>query len=118
MTRYGLKTTRDLHFIHSYWDFSPLNVSCCLYYYLNTRYNDSLKARWSGDRIPLWVRFSYSYRLGVKPRQTVLYNVQPAPFPGVKWAGYGVDHTPPSNPRLRKEYSCTSNPPLDIYDLF
>jgi len=39
-------------------------------------------------------------------------------FPGVKWPGHGVDHPPHLVPRLKKEYSYTSTPPLDLRGLF
>jgi len=39
-------------------------------------------------------------------------------FPGVKRPGRGVDHPPHLEPRLKKEYSYTSTPPLDLRGLF
>jgi len=40
-------------------------------------------------------------------------------FPGGKLRpGRGVDHSPPFSPRLRKEYSYTSTPPLGLRGLF
>jgi hypothetical protein len=63
----------------------------------------------SGDRIPveavLW--------LTQPPVQWV-----PSHSPGLKWPGRGVDYTPHLAPRLKKEYSCTSNPPLGLRDLY
>jgi len=38
-------------------------------------------------------------------------------FPGVKRPGLGVDHPPHLVPNLKKEYSCTSTPPLDLRGL-
>jgi len=55
MARYGRIATRGLQFTHSYWDLSPLNVSRCLYYYVNMRYNDSLKLE------GLWIESLYGY---------------------------------------------------------
>ena len=40
------------------------------------------------------------------------------PFPGVKRPGRGVDHPPHLAPRLKKEYSYISTPPLDLSRLF
>jgi hypothetical protein len=31
-------------------------------------------------------------------------------FPGVKWSGCGINHPPPSRPRLKKEHSSISTP--------
>ena len=39
-------------------------------------------------------------------------------FPGVKRPGRGVDHPHPPVPRLKKEYSYTSTPPLGLCVLF
>ena len=38
-------------------------------------------------------------------------------FPGVKRAGRGVDHRPPSSVELKKEYSYTSTPPLSLHGM-
>jgi hypothetical protein len=40
------------------------------------------------------------------------------PFPGIKLPGRGVDHPPQLAPRLKKEYSYTSTPPLGLRNLF
>ena len=39
-------------------------------------------------------------------------------FPGVKWPGRGVQHPPHLAPRLKKEKSFTSTPPLGLRSLF
>jgi len=39
-------------------------------------------------------------------------------FPGVKRPGRGVDHPPQIAPRLKKEYSYISTPPLGLRGLF
>ena len=39
-------------------------------------------------------------------------------FPGVKRPGGGVDHPPYLSRRLKKEFSCTSTPPMDLRGLF
>jgi len=38
-------------------------------------------------------------------------------FPGVKWPGRGVDHPPHLVPRLKKEKSYTTTPPLGLRGL-
>jgi len=38
-------------------------------------------------------------------------------FMGVKWPGHGVYNPPHIVPRLKKEYSYTSTPPLDLCSL-
>ena len=39
-------------------------------------------------------------------------------FPGLKRPGRGFDHTPHLASRLKKEFCCTSTPPLGLYGLF
>jgi len=39
-------------------------------------------------------------------------------FPWVKQPGRGVEHPLPFSAEVKKEYSNTSNPPLDLRDLF
>jgi hypothetical protein len=45
------------------------------------------------------------------------YTIGTESFPGVKRPGRGVDHTPQLAPRLRKEYSYISTPPLGLRGL-
>jgi len=45
------------------------------------------------------------------------YTVGTGSFPGVKRPGRGVDHPPHLAPRLKKEYSFTSNSLLDLRGL-
>ena len=47
-----------------------------------------------------------------------LYNGYRVSFPGVKRPRRGVDHPPHLAPRSKKEYSCTSTPPLGLRGLF
>jgi hypothetical protein len=46
------------------------------------------------------------------------YTTGTTSFPGVKRPGRGVDHPPHLAPKLRKEYSYTSTPPLEFRGLF
>jgi hypothetical protein len=39
-------------------------------------------------------------------------------FPAVKRPGHGVDNPPHLAPKLKKEYSYTSTPPLGLHGLF
>jgi hypothetical protein len=52
---------------------------------------------------------------GVHPSS---YTMRTGSFPGVKPPGRGVDHLPHLVPRLNKEYSYTSTPPLGLRGLF
>ena len=45
------------------------------------------------------------------------YTMGTGSFAGVKRPGRGVDHPPHLAPRLKKEYSHTSNPPLGLRGL-
>jgi hypothetical protein len=62
----------------------------------------------SGDRIPVGTRFSAHVQTapGAHPAS---YTMGTASFPGIKRPGRGVDHPPNLTPRLKKEYSYTSN---------
>jgi len=45
------------------------------------------------------------------------YTMHTGSFPGVKRPGRSIDHPPPSAPRLKKEYSYTSIPPMGLCGL-
>ena len=66
---------------------------------------------------PGGVRFSAPVHTstGVNP---VSYTMGTDSFPGVKRPGLGVDHLPRLAPRLKKEQSYTSTPPLGLCGLF
>jgi hypothetical protein len=49
---------------------------------------------------------------------SLLYNGYRVYFPGVKRPGRVVDHPLHLVPRLKKEYSYTSTPPLALHGLF
>ena len=69
------------------------------------------------DRIPVGAIFSAPFQTGYKTHPAS-YSMGTGSFPGVEWPGRGVDHPPHLAPRLKKEYSYTSTPPLDLRDLF
>jgi hypothetical protein len=82
-----------------YKDFSLIcSVWICKY----SRYSNSLWAGRSGDRIPLWARFS-------APVQTIpgfhlaSYTMGSESFPRVMWPGRGVDYPPHLAPTLKKK---------------
>jgi hypothetical protein len=80
------------------------------------RYSDSLRTGRSGDRIPVWARFSAPVQTGpgVHPAS---YTMDTGSFLGVKRPGRCVDHPPHLAPRSRKEYSYTSTPNLGLRGL-
>jgi hypothetical protein len=65
------------------------------------RYNDSLRAGRSGDRIPVWSKFSASVqtRPGAHPSS---YTMGTGSFPGVKRPGCTVYHPPPSSAEVKE----------------
>jgi len=65
------------------------------------RYSDSLRAGRSGDRIPVWTRFSAPVQNGPGAHPASC-TIGTGYFPGVKRPGRGVDHPPLLAPRLKK----------------
>jgi len=82
------KYTHTVEYIHIYIVFikGPVQLS---------RYSDSLRARRSGDRIPVRARFSAPVPSG-SVAYPASYTIGTESFSGVKQPGRGVDHTPPS----------------------
>jgi hypothetical protein len=72
-----------------------------------TRYGNSLRAEWPGDRIPAGFRPDRPW--GPPTLQGT------GSFPGVKQPECNVDRPPNLAPRLKKEYSYTSTPPLGLH---
>ena len=74
------------------------------------------RARRSGDRIPVGARFSAPFHgPGAHPAS---YTMGTEFFPVVKWPERGLDQPPHLAPRLKKEYSYISTPPLGLRGLF
>jgi len=46
---------------------------------------------------------------------SLLFNGYLASFPVVKWVGHEVDHSHPSNAKVKNEWSCTSAPPICLH---
>jgi hypothetical protein len=61
-----------------------------------SRYSDSLRTGRSGDRVPVVARFSAPIRTGSEANPAFC-TMGTRSFPGVKRAGRGVDHPPPSS---------------------
>jgi len=81
------------------------------------RYSDSLRDGRFGGRIPVGARFSAPVQTG-PGAHPASYTEGTGSLPRVKRPEPGVDHPPHLAPRLKKEYSCTSIPPLGLRDLF
>ena len=61
--------------------------------------SDSLWAEPARDRISVGARFSTPIQTG-PGAYPAAYSMGTWPFPGVKWAGYGIDHPPPSRAKV------------------
>jgi hypothetical protein len=75
-----------------------------------------LQAGRSGDRIPVGAKFSAPVQTGPRANQ-ISYTMGTGSLPGVKWPERGVDYPSHLAPRLKKEYSYTSTPPLGLRGL-
>ena len=75
-----------------------------------TLYGLGIDSRWGG------ARFSATVQTGseVHPASRLMGT---GSFPGVKRPGRGIDHPHHLAPRLKKEYSYTSSPPLGLCGL-
>ena len=81
-----------------------------------SRYGESLRAGRSGDLIPLWARFSVPVQNDPWAHPPS-YTMGTGFFPGGKGPNLGVDYPPHLVPRLKKEQSYTSTPPLGLRGL-
>jgi len=68
-----------------------------------------IESRWGA-------RFSATVQT-VPGAQPTYHTMGTGSFPGVKWPGRGVDHPPHLVPRLKKEKSYTTTPPLGLRGL-
>jgi len=68
-------------------------------WYCNTL---SRKSGWSGDRIPVGMRFSAPVQTS-PGAHLASFTIGTGSFPGVKWPGRRVDNPPHLLPRLKKE---------------
>ena len=82
----------------------------------HSRYSDSLRAGWSGDRIPVGARFSAPVQTG-PGAHLASCTMGTGSFAGVKRPGRGADHPPHLSAEVKKEWSYTSTPPLGLYGL-
>ena len=78
-----------------------------------SRYSDSLRAGWSGDRIPVGARISAPVQTGpgAHPASCI---IRTGSFPGVKRPRRGVDHPPPSSAEVEGRvelYICSPSGP-------
>ena len=69
---------------------------------LLSRYKASLRAWWSGDRIPVGVRFSAPVQTGPGAHPGSSYTMDTGYFPGVKRSGRGIDHPPWSSAEVKE----------------
>jgi hypothetical protein len=80
-----------------------------------TRYGldgPGIESRWGGARFSVLVQTGP----GAHPASCTMGTT--SNYGGVKRPGLGVDQPPPLAPRLKKEYSYTSTPPLGLHGLF
>jgi hypothetical protein len=105
-----LQLSLSVHFIisHHLYSFSvPRYISRC---------SDSLRSERSGDRIPVEVRISAPVQSspGAHPASCTMGT---GSFPGANQPWHGADHPPLLAPRLKKEHSYISTPPLCLRGL-
>ena len=81
------------------------------------RLSDLLRAGQSGDWISVGARFSATVQTG-PGANPASYKMGTGFFPEVKRPGVALTIHPHLAPRLRKEYSYTSTPPLALSGLF
>ena len=82
-----------------------------------SRYRDSLWEGRSGDRIQVEARFSAPFQTG-HGAHPASYTMGTWFFRGLMGLRRGIDHSSHLQPKLKKEYSCTSTPPLGLHGLF
>ena len=81
-----------------------------------SRYSDSLRFGRSGDRIPVWARFSAPVQTG-PGAYPASFTMGTGSFPGVKRPGRGADHPPPSKCRGQERVGLYLYTPLGLHGL-
>jgi hypothetical protein len=84
---------------------------------MRTQDTQALRAGRSGDRIPLELIFSAPVQTG-PGAHPASYTMGTESFSRVKRPGLDVYHPRHLAPRLKKEFSHTSTPPLNLRGLF
>ena len=86
-----------------YFTLLHFTLLCITLYYITlctgerSRYSDSLRARRSGDRIPVRARFSAPIQTGPGDQPSLVFSRYRVSFPGLKQPGRGVNHPTSSN---------------------
>jgi hypothetical protein len=76
-----------------------------------------LRARGSGDRIPVGARFSAAVQTG-HGAHPASYTMGTGSFPGVMRPGRGVDHPPPSSAKVKERVQLYLYSPLGLRGMF
>jgi len=79
-------------------------------------YTDSLRIGRFGDGLRMRAKFSAVFQTG-PGAHPAFFTMSRVSFPGVKSPGRGVDHHPHLAPKLNKELSYTSTPPVCLHGL-
>jgi hypothetical protein len=79
--------------------------------FLYSRYSDSLRPGRSGDRVPVWSRFSAPVLTG-RGAHPASHTIGAGSFPGVKRPGLGVDHRLPLSAEVKERVELYLYPPL------
>jgi hypothetical protein len=94
-------------FLSLYERFTPSVTSSVLflsekYYFRSINYDESLRIARSGNRTPVWARFSASLQTGPGAHPDS-YSMGAGSLPGVKRPRRGADYPPHLAPKLKKE---------------
>jgi len=64
-----------------------------------------------------YVLFTTTSRPALEPTQPPIQRVPGVLSPGVKWMGHEAGHIPPSNAKIKNEWSCISTPPICLHGM-